>query len=881
MELKNYQKAVIADLERFLELVNTTPGIDQAYKKFWEEKDVPVGGLSPMPAYNNILPGTPHVCFKVPTGGGKTYLACNAVKPVFDALPMTKIRAVAWLVPSDAILEQTRLALSDSRHPYRQKLDIDFGGRVEVYTKDQLLSAQNFNPTSVAEQLSIFVLSYDSFRSSKKDGRKAYQENGYLAPFTKSLGAPEQPIEGADESALIQIINQLSPLVIVDESHHAQSDLSVEMLRNFNPCFVLDLTATPKKNSNIISFVDALQLKREKMVKLPVIVYNRKSRMDVMVDAIDLRRKLEADARLEAENGGGAIRPIVLFQAQPKTGADSTTFEKIKAKLVDLGISADEIAIKTAEINELKNVNLLASDCKIRYIITVNALKEGWDCPYAYILATVANRSSQVDVEQILGRILRQPFARQHSRKVLNMSYVLTSSDDFTETLNRVVKGMNSAGFSRQDCRAEDTLPPVPPQGPVIATQPGLPCSDSGENADVQPVTDDFSDINAEAGRQALAERETPSADNAQTATPVSGMLENALRQGDVYEAAANETNGNDLPREVANMVNHIRINEEFKESADGLELPQFFIDQPGGLFADAARQLLSRETLAEGFTLRDKDTMIRFNNVDSELAQVDIEGKDQNLAPKWREIRGSDSVFLKQYFASLTPESKLRQCKQMIHRQLSKMDMLDDGELHSYIDRVIENISGDHLAALQNAPFGYANKIKEKIESLLSVYNAAQFERWIEQGRIVCAPSWKFKEEITPLNTISSIAKSLYSSEADMNGYEKRFAMLLTGMQNIVWWHRNIENTGFCINGFINHYPDFIAMTSSGKVLAIETKGDHLDNPESERKLKLGRIWQNKSGEKYRYYMVFEEKNTGVSGSYSFDDFTGLLEGL
>ena len=172
------------------------------------------------------------------------------------------------------------------------------------------------------EQLSVMVLSYDSFRSKGKEGLKAYQENSSLTSFSKALGKPEMPIEKADESALFQIINQLNPLVIVDESHHARTDLSLEMLKNFNPCFVLDLTATPRKESNIISFVDAVQLKRENMVKLPVIVYNQKSQTDVVADAIDLRRKLEELADMERTGTGNAIRPIVLFQAQPRGKED-------------------------------------------------------------------------------------------------------------------------------------------------------------------------------------------------------------------------------------------------------------------------------------------------------------------------------------------------------------------------------------------------------------------------------------------------------------------------------------------------------------------------------------------------------------------------------
>ena len=409
MELKNYQRKVISDLTHYLELLNESRNYKAAFRRFWEEKSTPALGV-----YRDVIPGVPNLCFKVPTGGGKTFLACHAIRPIFEALPVTKTRAVVWLVPSDAILRQTEKALKDTWHPYRQKIDVDFGSRVEVYTKQELLNGQNFNPTAVAEQLSIMVLSYDSFRTSKKEGRKAFQENSNLAEFAKVLGKPDSPIEDADETALFQIINQLNPLVIVDESHHARSNLSLEMLENFNPCFVLDLTATPKKESNVISYVDAVQLKRENMVKLPVIVYNRENQKEVLVDAIDLRNRLEEMAETEQQETGRYLRPIVLFQAEPRGKEDAATFEKIRDHLVDAGIPREQIAIRTADVNELKDTDLMSPDCPVRYIITVNALKEGWDCPFAYILASLANKNSQVDVEQIVGRILRLPHTTQH-----------------------------------------------------------------------------------------------------------------------------------------------------------------------------------------------------------------------------------------------------------------------------------------------------------------------------------------------------------------------------------------------------------------------------------------------------------------------------------
>lgn len=283
------------------------------------------------------------------------------------------------------------------------------------------------------------VLSYDSFRGRGKEVLKAYQENSNLAAFAKALGTPDSPIEKADETALFQIINQLNPLVIVDESHHARSDLSREMLANFNPCFVLDLTATPRKDSNIISYVDAVQLKTEHMVKLPVIVYNRDSQAEVILDAIDLRNKLEELAAAEYAVSKKYIRPIVLFQAEPKGKEEATTFEKIREKLIAYDIPAEQIAIRTADVNELKSTELMSEDCPIRYIITVNALSEGWDCPFAYILASIANKTSQVQVEQILGRILRLPHTTQHGQPSLNMSYVLTSSNDFNETVKGII----------------------------------------------------------------------------------------------------------------------------------------------------------------------------------------------------------------------------------------------------------------------------------------------------------------------------------------------------------------------------------------------------------------------------------------------------------
>ena len=461
MELKSYQHKVINDLELYLEYLQKYRNTAKAFNQFWEDRIGPYNPIDGkgMQPYRNNIPNAVHVCVKVPTAGGKTFIAVNALHNIFQSFNPSKPKAVIWLVPWSNLLDQTVLNLSNPDHPYRQKLNSLFNHRVEVYEKKDLLQGSNFNPTVVQDQLTIIVMSFASLRARNKEDRKVYQENGQLAPFATQYSDQEHILEDTDETALINVIRSLNPVVVVDESHNAESDLSVDMFKALNPSFILDLSATPKQNSNIISLVPAIELKKEHMVKLPVIIYNHHDKSEVINSALHLQHKLEILAKEEFKVSGNYIRPIVLFQAQPKTSDDNTTFEKLKEQLLKLQIPEEQIKIKTANINELKGVDLSSKDCTVRYIITINALKEGWDCPFAYILASLADKSSAVDVEQILGRVLRQPYVMKHKAPLLNVSYVLTASAKFNETLQNIVKSLQSSGFSEKDYREKDKMP--------------------------------------------------------------------------------------------------------------------------------------------------------------------------------------------------------------------------------------------------------------------------------------------------------------------------------------------------------------------------------------------------------------------------------------
>lgn len=867
MELNNYQRQVMRDLSAYLHCVNRGTNLFSAWREYWFAKDVAVG-LGGVPSYNNSIERVPHVCMKVPTGGGKTFMACASVKRIFDALPAGKPQVVVWLVPSDSILTQTIRTLSDVNHPYRQKLDQEFAGHVGIYTKEMLLNGQNFSPDTVREMLTICIMSYSSLRinSRNRDVRKVYQENGNLFRFAEYFKDTEALLADTPDTALIQVLRHLEPVVIVDESHNAGSDLSTEMLNNLNPSFVLDLTATPRKNSNIISYVDARELKKEHMVKLPVVVYNRTSRQSVIQDAIQLRGSIEREAIAAEEAGGKYIRPIVLFQAQPRTGDSSDTFDKIKTMLIDMGVSETEIAVKTSNVDDLKGKDLMSKDCPIRYIITVNALKEGWDCPFAYILASLANRTSTVDVEQILGRVLRQPYATRHASPLLNTSYVLTNSADFHSTLEKIVVGLNKAGFSRRDYRIGETIdvPQVSVQPEVMQVE--LPMEQ-------QPAEDTFDDVNVQEVRAALD-------NSAQAEIAVTAMVRQAAQQVESYSVAVNTPDDGFIGGELGDMLTQNAIQAHLAEEVSALRVPQFFLRSVPDLFGDEY-ELLEPENLSEGFSLAGQDAQVHFELATGEMYRVDVEEKGEAV-PKYKRAGSELSEYIRNRLAQLPPEQKIQSCTNMLCSQINRNNRYAAAEISDYVRRIVAGMTEDELAAMETAIPTYAAKIQDKIKGLEEAYREDKFNRWLDAGKIVCRNSYEFPTVITPADTTDAIPYSLYEAEKDdMNNGEHELIDAVVALKNVKWWHRIIDRKGFRLNGYINHYPDFMVMTKSGNLVLIEYKGDDRDNSDSKRKLNLGRKWQAQSGQSYRYFMVFKNRDFGIDGAYTMDQFVEIMKEL
>jgi type III restriction enzyme len=873
MELKPYQQKVIDDLGNYLAVLEKTPHLAASFKSYWGDK-----GVTGMDAYKNNVPGVPHVCAKVPTAGGKTYIAVNAIKTIFDAFATVspnRTQFVVWLAPSLTILEQTYNALNDPEHPYRKRLNQLFRNRVAIFDKRDLLMGAGFSADTVQGQLSIVLMSFDSLRAKNKEDRKIFQDNGYLASFITGRNGSDNDclLPEHDPSALINVIRLLKPIVVVDESHNAETKLSVEMLINLNPDFILDLTATPRNNSNIISYVDALALKRNHMVKLPVIVANRTNRSEVIESSLILRRQLEEIAKAEEKKGGKYIRPIVLFQAQPRTNDDNTTYEKIKEKLIELKIPAEQIKIKTADINELKGVDLMSRDCQVRYIITINALKEGWDCPFAYVLASLADKSSPVDVEQILGRVLRMPHVQQHGHDLLNLSYVFTASSKFADTLQSVVKALNRAGFSDKDYRTFD------PVDVATETSPATTNETFALFGDVSSSTEGADDINTSTvspdWNAAATTEIDPSGSLASSVAFVEEVKAQAIVENQDFEAKAESSTNIDVPSDLEEKMNKHKLKEIFRNDALALKLPQFHLRmQTGGWFDDEnILQIFERNELLRDFKLSHADSNINFEDVEAEMYRVDLEKVgDQDYTPKPFKMDSASRKRFNSVALAGSRDNQVRNVTARITQLIGNMYPITDPEIKQYVTKIVNGMEAEQLQDCLERDVSYMSKIKQKIKTLADAHSYKAFNDLLDVDRIVVLPSFILSEIITPPANAPSLPKSLYATEASMGIFEGRVINDIANLESVEWWHRNLSRgKGFRINGFINHYPDFILKMKSGRIVVLETKGDDRDNTDSEMKLKLGKLWESRCGGNFKYIMAFE--NNPIEGAERLSD--------
>ncbi|MFY9288435.1 MAG: DEAD/DEAH box helicase family protein [Alphaproteobacteria bacterium] len=490
MELKDYQIKLLDYLDAYLSELKTQKTEKQDYYEFQKHKGKDAvhpeqsdycqqawGSLkAKMAVYRSTYTvrkdgmerNIPNVCFKVPTGGGKTLLAAVALQRINQDYFRRNNGFVLWIVPSDTIYEQTSIQLRNKEHPYRQVLDRASGGRTLILEKDDKFTAQDVN-----DNLCVMLLMLQSSNRQSKDALKMFQDSGKFESFfppvddytaNKALLAALPNLDVADLSngqsvvtglsikhSLGNVMRMMRPITIFDEGHRGASKLAQDTVNSFNTSFILELSATPKDHSNLLVNVGGKELKKEQMIKLPinVISYDKPNWQHTLNQAhAELSRLGKAAVKYQVDSGK-YIRPIMVIKAEPKKKGDAYDHvADIKTYLMkNLNVLEDEIRIKLAEKDELGDEDLFDRLCPVRYIITKDALKEGWDCSFAYVLAILSNSKSETALTQFIGRVLRQPYAQETSIPDLNQCYVYCDNADVNSAATAIKKGLEEEGM--------------------------------------------------------------------------------------------------------------------------------------------------------------------------------------------------------------------------------------------------------------------------------------------------------------------------------------------------------------------------------------------------------------------------------------------------
>jgi len=478
MKLKEYQQKV---LERLNDYLTHLAAFKSKYDKFlaiepemaadynfaakaWEQA---TGQLLYHSKRNGLNEYLPDIYLKVPTGGGKTLLACHAIDSINKTYLGKQNGLVLWIVPSNQIYRQTISALKDRSHPYRQILDISSGGRTLIKEKTDTFTRLDTN-----ECLVVLVLMLPSANRVFKEALKVFRDSGFtdFFPAEDNYAAQKELLKNIPnldvfktntgvfdtqiKTSLGNALRLLKPMIIIDEGHRAYGENARSTINGFNPSFVLELSATPPSNSNKLVEITGRELNDEEMIKLDIHLLNKTTNdwHDTMLASMAKRDELEQLALVYEANTNIYIRPICLIQVE-RTGTDPNDknfihADHVKQFLVSKGnIPAGQIAIKSSQTDDIEGIDLLSKDCSIRYIITKQALQEGWDCPFASVLTILTNPGSATGITQLVGRILRQPYGRKTLIKQLDECYVFTYQQNASVLVKEIKSGLEGEGL--------------------------------------------------------------------------------------------------------------------------------------------------------------------------------------------------------------------------------------------------------------------------------------------------------------------------------------------------------------------------------------------------------------------------------------------------
>ncbi|MFH1922519.1 MAG: DEAD/DEAH box helicase family protein [Planctomycetota bacterium] len=846
LELKDYQKRSLDALESYLR-ATVQHGAKTA---FVLQTDRPFRAVPQ-------LPGLPYICLRIPTGGGKTLMACHALGIAATAFLQAERAVCLWLVPSNAIREQTLAALRDRGHPYRQAVDAHFGGLVTIM---DLTEALYVTRGTLAGETCIIVATLAALRVEDTEGRKVYETCGALMDHFSGLSAEleaelEKNGEGVIPYSLSNVLRLHRPIVIMDEAHNARTQLSFDTLARFNPSCIVEFTATPETThkpergqfaSNILAHCSAAELKHEDMLKLPIKLETRSEWKEVLSEALKTQRTLEQLAKEEEKQTGEYIRPIVLFQAQPKSQTKETlTVEVVRQSLIDdFHIPEGQIAVATGPIKEIKDVDLFARDCPIRFIITVAALKEGWDCSFAYVLCSVAEIGSTRAVEQVLGRVLRLPRAARKRHPELNCAYALAASPRFIQAAQSLKDALVENGFQRME--AELYVAGGDPQATFFGAGTLF-----FEAEQVVPEAPNLTGLPAELRERVTFDPQTS------TLTVTKALTE--------QDKAALE--------QCFTMPEAKKAVETLYQASHGRAVPAEAAPAPRGPFRVpmlAIRVDGQLELFEEGHFL---DTAWRLSERDADLPEADFPSEyvggatgEIDVIEGKVEVHFVDQIHRQLRLLGIEPGWDVAGLTNWLDRQIPHTDIIRTEStlfIHRVLTGLLESrgLTIDQLAAqkfrLRTAIAGKIDQHRRAaaVQAYQRVLFSAQAEP-IEVSPELCfdfaedrySPNWYYDPGYVFRGHFFPLVGELKS-----DGEEHDCAVFLDELDAVKCWIRNLErrpDSSFWLQTSTDKfYPDFVALLTDGRILVVEYKGeDRWSNDDSREKRAVGELWADRS---------------------------------
>lgn len=877
-QLKKYQQDALDTLGGFLKSCKLTGDVEIAFSDSLKENN-----FVNVPYRSYKFDETPYVCIRIPTGGGKTILGTFSIPVVAKELLLEEFPITLWLVPTTIIQEQTVSALK-SNPAYSEHLNDAFNHNVAVY---DIADINQIRPQDIGNKAIIVVSTLQNLRVTKTTDRKVYKYHEDFEPHFAKLSKKHPAYEKLErvteddlsENGLVakdigkikysfaNLLMISNPIVIIDEAHNARTSLTFDTLKRVYPAAIIELTATPNTSttngSNILFNVSAAQLKAEEMIKLPIILTEHINGWEEAIrDAVLTRNRLEISAQKDKDY----IRPIVLLQADNKNG--KVTVEDIKKCLIEENhIEEEQIAIATGTQKDLEGIDLFQQDNKICYVITIQALAEGWDCSMAYVFCSVRNVTSSKQTEQLLGRVLRMPYAKRRVIEDLNRAYAHLSSTGMAQAASQLSDQLIEMGFEELEVatflRQQDTnqgeLFGNDNIGNVVEKKQEVPfrleVNEVPETAQLSEEDQSKIKVSEVEGRKVVTITGQVSADIIKAVTKVSTDDKTKIKRNI-------QIHNNSILAAQSPSENGVKF----------VELPRLAVMYQGEL------ELAEKELFLDihGWDLLNYKAELNYNPTEETTSfSLDLEGKKI----RYSFVSEEQNLDLNLVHTETTQEELVnwldKECRQ---------DDITQSILTSFISQIINGLLKKPeltLTTLVRNKFPLASAIQDLIAQYRkqAAKEGYQDTLFVNESDVITTYdySYSFKADKYPARPpyyagAYKFSKHYYPQIEDMKatGEEFECARVIDLMPQVKHWVRNLvrrEAASFSLPlANANFYPDFVVELNDGRLLVVEYKGEpYKTNDDSAEKSAVGNLWASKSGGNCLFLFAVEKDKDGL----------------